>query len=344
MALRQGMTRMCLAVAMGWGLVVLPSFFSQAQTLIVGNKLADTAGFIDLTSGEMAYTRPTGQGPHEVAISPDGNIAAVVAYGDNREPGASLSLFDVPTATALKVIDLFPHRRPHGILWMPDGRHLLVTTEGSGSLIIVDTEESKVVSAIETGQKGSHMVALSPDAATAYVTNIGSGSVTVVDVAAGRIVKTIKAGQETEGVAVSPDGKELWVTNRGEDTVLIFDTETFARLATIETGDMPIRIAFSPDGRHVAVSNARDGTVEVIAAAERTVLKTLVLDPEDGGAGVMPVTLLFAPDGSMLYVALTTRAQIARIDTDDWQLVGFLKAGEGSDGLGYSPLPLVLGR
>ena len=343
MALRQRTIGMCLAAAIGWALVAFPSSFSGAQTLIVGNKLADTAGFIDLASGEMVYTRPTGTGPHEVAISPDGNIAAVVSYGDGRQAGSSVSLFDVPTATALKVIDLSPHRRPHGILWMPDGQRLLITTEGSGSLIMVDTEEGEVISAIKTGQKVSHMVSLSPDASIAYVTNIGSDSITVVDLEAGRVVETVAAGKETEGVAVSPDGKELWVTNRDEDTVYIFDTETFTRLATIETGSMPIRVAISPDGKHAVVSNARDGTINVIDVAERVVTKALELDSGSEGHS-MPVTLLFSPDGSMLYVALTNKAQIARIETEGWQQVGLLDAGEGSDGLGYSPLPLVMGR
>lgn len=343
MALGQRLIGMCLAGAVGLGLVALPVSFPEAQTLIVGNKLADTAAFIDLKSGDVIYTRPTGNGPHEVAISPDGNVAAVVSYGDGKQAGSSISLFDVPTATALKVIDLSPHRRPHGILWMPDGQRLLITTEGSGSLIMVDAEGGEIISAIKTGQKVSHMVALSPDASIAYVTNIGSDSITVVDLASNRVLETVPAGKETEGVAVSPDGKELWVTNRGENTVFVYDSENFTRLAKIETGSMPIRIAFSPDGAHAVVSNARDGTIDVINSLDRAVVKTVDLKSGSEGAS-MPVTLLFSPDGSMLYVALTNKAQVALIDTDSWQQVGLLDAGEGSDGLGYSPLPLVLGR
>ncbi|RMD89483.1 MAG: YncE family protein, partial [Alphaproteobacteria bacterium] len=39
-----------------------------AETLVVGNKEADSVGFIDLARGEMIVTRPTGEGPHEVAV------------------------------------------------------------------------------------------------------------------------------------------------------------------------------------------------------------------------------------------------------------------------------------
>ncbi|GER06331.1 hypothetical protein JCM17843_06410 [Kordiimonadales bacterium JCM 17843] len=45
------------------------SGIAVAQTLVVGNKTADTLGFIDISSGEMRAVRATGHGPHEVAIS-----------------------------------------------------------------------------------------------------------------------------------------------------------------------------------------------------------------------------------------------------------------------------------
>ena len=45
---------------------------SKAATLIVVNKSDATASLIDLASGRVLVTLPTGAGPHEVAVSPDG--------------------------------------------------------------------------------------------------------------------------------------------------------------------------------------------------------------------------------------------------------------------------------
>ena len=321
-------------------LVIMAASGSAAQTLVIGNKAADTAGFADLERNRMVATRPTGPGPHEVAVSPDGETAAVVAYGRDND-GRSVSLFDIASATSLKVIDLGRHTRPHGIAWLPDGRHLAITTEGSGHLVLVDTAAGDVAAAIDTGAAGSHMLALSPDAARAYVANLRDSSFSVIDIAARKLLRVVESGEGSEGIAVTPDGDEIWVSNRAENSVFVFDSETFARKAEIVTGEVPIRVAISPDGRHAVTANAREGTLSVIATASKSVVATVIL--ETGGEGrTFPVTLLFRPDGAELFVAMTGPGRIARIDTAGWTQTGELVAGDGADGLGYSPLVLEL--
>ena len=61
-----------------------------AETLLVGNKGEDTLSVIALASGEELARLPTGKMPHEIAISPDGKQAAVVAYGST-----TIDVFDV---------------------------------------------------------------------------------------------------------------------------------------------------------------------------------------------------------------------------------------------------------
>src|SRR3546814_4883323 len=97
---------------------------AAAETLLVGNKGEDTLSVIALDSGAQLARLPTGRMPHEIAISPDGKQAAVVAYG-----GTTIDIFDIAKRTKLRTIDLSPNRRPHGLLWLADGR-LVATTEG----------------------------------------------------------------------------------------------------------------------------------------------------------------------------------------------------------------------
>src|SRR3546814_5891872 len=61
-----------------------------SETLLVGNKGEDTLSFIDLATGKELGRAQTGHMPHEIAISPDGKQAAVVAYG-----GKTIDIFDV---------------------------------------------------------------------------------------------------------------------------------------------------------------------------------------------------------------------------------------------------------
>ena len=77
---------------------------AAAETLLVGNKGEDTLSVIALGSGAELARLPTGKMPHEIAISPDGKQAAVVAYG-----GTTIDVFDVAKRTKLRTIDISPN-------------------------------------------------------------------------------------------------------------------------------------------------------------------------------------------------------------------------------------------
>lgn len=104
---------------------------ATAETLLVGNKGEDSLSLIALASGEEIARLPTGKMPHEIAISPDGRQAAVVAYGST-----TIDVFDVGSRTKVRTIDLSPNQRPHGLLWLSDGR-LVATTEGSETVSVM---------------------------------------------------------------------------------------------------------------------------------------------------------------------------------------------------------------
>lgn len=70
-----------------------------AGTLVVANKAEATVSLVDVASGEVVATLPTGAGPHEVAVSPDGRTALVADYG-GREPGRTLTVIDLTPAPA----------------------------------------------------------------------------------------------------------------------------------------------------------------------------------------------------------------------------------------------------
>src|SRR5687768_10493413 len=84
----------------------------SAGVLIVGNKGEDTLSFIDLRTGAELGRAATGRAPHEVAVSPDGRQAAVVAYGGN-----SIDIFEIATRAKLRTISLGANEGPHGLVW-----------------------------------------------------------------------------------------------------------------------------------------------------------------------------------------------------------------------------------
>ncbi|MCM8558428.1 YncE family protein [Sphingomicrobium sediminis] len=294
---------------------------TSADMLVVGNKSEDTVSFIDLDTGAELARLATGSNPHEIAVSPDGETVAVVHYG-----GKSVELFDAEDPASIRTIDLGDNEGPHGIVWASNDR-LIITTERSQSLTIVDLEDDSV-RAIPTGQQVSHMVALTPDEETAFVANMGSGTVSVIDLKTGSKVRDIAAGDTPEGIAVSPTGKALWVADRDNATLIQFEIPTYREIRRYETGNFPIRVAVSPDGKRVVTSNYADGSLTVIDT-DKAPQTIAVSGTQEAGQ----VTILFAEDGRHLFVAETGRAQVALVDLDTGEVVTRFDAGAGSDGL-----------
>lgn len=308
---------------------------AAGDTLIAGNKGEDSVSFIDLETGRTLAKLWAGKAPHEIAVSPDGRLAVAVAYG-GMVGGRKLYVYDVETAKHLKTIDLGEHSRPHGITWLGDGQKVAVTTEGSHQLLIVDVAEGKIEAAVGTRQRTPHMVALSPDRRRAFVAGIRSGTVVAIDLTTQRWLGYLESDRGTEGIAVTPNGREIWAANRGANNVVVFNSANFERMAVIDTGQVPIRVAVCRRGAHAVTTDWKDGALSVIDIASKRVVKTVPLSVDSGP--VRPVSLLFHPTKDLLYVSIPSASEIAVIDSQNWQQIGLIRAGEGVDGLGYSVL------
>lgn len=331
------------------GLALLGGFAAStgADTLVVLNKSEASASLIDLDSGEEVARVATGEGPHEVAVSPDGRTAVVGNYGTRENPGKSLTVIEVESARAVKTIDLGDYSRPHGIEFFGDGKRVAVTAEAQKALIVVDVAEGAVVQAVETAQDVSHMVALTPDEQRAFVANIGSGSISVIDLGTGERIANVRTGDGAEGICVTPDGRHVWVTNRGADSVSVVDAQTLEVVKTLPSASFPIRAKATPDGKWVLVTNARSDELAVFDAGKmeehRRIKMALKAEDASGrlfgdafGESSVPIGVLVSPDGARAYVAHANSDVISIVDLNTWEIAGHVRGGKEPDGLGYS--------
>ena len=338
--------RLALAAAV---LAVLAADASAATgTLVVLNKAEASASLIDLATGKVAATVKTGEGPHEVAISPDGKQAVVTNYGGQGRPGSTLTIIDLAGARVARTIDLGTYRRPHGIQFAPGGRDLLVTAEENRALLVLDPASGKVKKAITTGQEVSHMVAVAPDGKRAYVANIGSGTMTAIDLVAGKVLAQVATGAGAEGIAVTPDGASVWVTNRDADDVAVVDARTLKVAARLPAPSFPIRVKFTGDGKVAVVSCAKSGDVRFYDVGKRTALTRLAMQGgqasgegklfgDQFGKSPVPIGIVIPPDGRA-YVASAHADEVVAIDLKARKIATRLRAGREPDGLGWSPV------
>lgn len=323
--------------------------FSQSGTLVVLNKSDDTVDLIDLQTRKSIATLPTGDGPHEVAVAPDGKTAVVTNYGRAKWPGNSLTVIDIPNKKVVKTITL-KQQAPHGIEFI-DAKHVLVTCEHSKKLVQVDINSGTTVKAVDTDQETSHMVVYSPKTKRAFVANIRSGSVSVIDLKNDRLEKIVKTGNGAEGIALSADGNQVWITNRANNTVSIIDVSTLGIVAQLASEKFPIRAKTTTDGKYALVSNAQSGDVNIFDAKAKKLVKTISMGItgdekeasrlfQDFDKSPVPVGILIHPNNKTAFVANTNADIITMIDLEKLEISGRLTAGNEPDGLGYSAIKL----
>ncbi len=169
-----------LVIALGLG----PSYASAQDgpppgltgTVVVVNKQDNDASFIDLESGKIVASAPTGIGPHELVISPDGRLAVVTNYGSGS--ANTLTVFDIASASTVRTIDLGRFTRPHGIAFMPDGDLVAVTSESTSNVVLVRVSDGHILANISTDARGSHMLGVTVDGESIWTGDMGSNTVT----------------------------------------------------------------------------------------------------------------------------------------------------------------------
>jgi DNA-binding beta-propeller fold protein YncE len=302
--------------------------------LLVANKADATVSVIELPGGKVLATLPTANGPHEIAVSRDGARAVISGYGDQGEPGRSLTVLDLRALAVERTIDLGELRRPHGLAYLHDDQHVLVTAEANAAVAIVDVVAGTVVKTLPTSAQGTHMVALARDGKRAYTANIGSGTLTAIDVDSMTSDAAKPAVPRCEAIAITADGREVWTASLEQNVIAIFDVPALSPDGQIPAAGVPIRITPTPDGKTMLVSNVEGSTLQVIDVATRKVDSIAI--PATNGTTAAPIGAVVSHDSATAYVALAAENRVAVVDLATRTIIGYLTTGRGPDGIAYS--------
>ena len=318
----------CLLLA-----ATIPSI-SGAQTpgprLVVLNKADATLTVVDPASGKVLGRVPTGEGPHEVAVSADGKTAFVGNYGGATGPGNTISVVDLSAMKELRRFDVSPLGRPHGMFFAAG--KLYFTAETNRIVARYDPASNQVDWLLGTGQVSTHMVWVNGDATKMYTANIGSDSITIIERGANPQAwnqTVVPVGKGPEGFDVTPDGRELWAAQSRDGGVSIIDLGQKKVVGTIDLGTKRSnRLKFTPDGKLALVSDLDAGEVLVIDVATRAVTKRIPL-------GKMVEGILMQPDGARAYVAVNGDNYIAVLDLKTLAVTSRIETGKGPDGMAW---------
>jgi YVTN family beta-propeller protein len=123
-------------------------------------------------------------------------------------------------------------------------------------------------------------------------------------------------------LALAPDGSWLVTANQTSHTISLVATQPGQVVDELPVGRQPTAVSLAADGQHVLVSSGESGELAVVRV-DALRLK-LVRSMAVGG---WPHGVAAAPDGRIVYVALTGLDQIAVLDLDSGEIVRRIATG-----------------
>ena len=316
---------------------VLPLAMAAASSgwLIVANKGDQTVGIIDPASGHEVATVPEGgTTAHELIASPDGRFAYAPIYGNSGvgKPGTDGTNMVVVDLAAHKVVgnlDFGKGVRPHCPLIGPKNGMLYVTTELEQTISVIDPKSLKVVASIPTGQKESHMLAISRDGRRGYTANVGPGTVSVLDLEAKKTLAVIPISGETQRISLAADDSMAFTSDQTKPQLAVIDTATNKVKTWVALPAPGYGTAATSDGRWLLVAVPKANQVAVVDLHAMKVAATVDVPKA-------PQEVLIRPDQRVAYVSCDASHQVAVIGIGDWKAQKPIEAGKGVDGLAWA--------
>jgi YVTN family beta-propeller protein len=309
--------------------VMLTSSGAQSSRLLVLNKTEATLVIVDPASGKVLARIPTGDGPHELAVSDDGKFAFATNYGTGPAPGHTISMFDIAAQKEVRRIDVAPLSRPHGIT-VVNGK-VYFTAEADKKIARYDPVTNNIDWLFETAQNATHMIYVTRDARTIFTANIASDSISIIQQQASDNAWThtvVNVGKGPEGFDLSPNGRELWTAHSRDGGVSVIDVPSRKVVHTLNIATKRSnRIKLTPDGKYALVSDLDAGEVVVIDAAARKEIKRVAVGPMAEG--------IVIPDNNRAFVAINGEDYVAVLDLKTWAVTRKLVTGKGPDGMAW---------
>jgi len=275
-----------------------------------------------------------GEWGHEIVASSDGKWAYLPIYGNTGvgRPGlngSKLLVIDVPAHKVTGEIDFGHGVRPHQPVLDSAHNLLYVTTELDNAMTVIDPKSLKIVGEVPTGQKQSHMLALSHDGRFGYTANVGPGTVSVLDMAERKTIGVIPVAGEVQRIAISRDDRLVFTSDQTQPRLAVIDTATRKVSSWIALPGTGYGAGATLDGRFLLVAIPAKNEVAVVDLSSLHVVRTVPVARS-------PQEVLVRPDGKAAYVSCMGSGQVAAIDLSEWKVDKLIDAGKGDDGLGWA--------
>ncbi len=300
---------------------------ASARNAYVANSGGGTVSVLNLATNAPAGTIPVGNGPVDLAITPNGQFAYVT-----NETDGTVSVIATASNSVVGTIPLAVGAKPRGIAISPGGQAAWGAINGDDAVSVMATGANTVSGApipLPAGAKPDG-IAISPDGTSAFVAQQGN-DVSIVSTATRAIVGTVVDAMAPSRIAVGPRGGRAFVTDGGSSSVTAFNPIGGAAIGTpIPVGAQPSGVAVAPNGVFAYAAALGAGTLTPIATS------TNAASPAIGGFNA-PAGVAISPDGSQGYVANSGGGNVSAFSTATNSVTGSIAAGATPTGIAIVP-------
>jgi DNA-binding beta-propeller fold protein YncE len=117
---------------------------SPADILVISSNGENQALLVDPSSLTVLARLPTGAGPHDIAVSPDGRYAYIAITGGPQDVGHTITVLDLAQRAVKATFDVSPYKQPHDLKVSRDGTLLWVTCAPSKAVLEIDTRNGRI--------------------------------------------------------------------------------------------------------------------------------------------------------------------------------------------------------
>lgn len=251
-----------------------------------------------------------GNSPAHIVISEDGTkgwFSNFDATGTEKQ----IKEFDTQNMTITRVINEYRMKEPHGMRLTHDGELIIMATEGSEFVYVINTADGQILDIIQidptvplngngTRNFVPYQVAVTPDDRYAFITCLKSNDVRVFDIQTRTFIQNIPVGLNPLALEISPDGRWCYVPNRNSNSVSVIDIASRTVVKNISNvGAQPHKIDFTEDGRfaYVTCESISGGFVHHPPSSSNRPGTTAVIDVLGGHNKIKDIEMASFPAG-----------------------------------------------
>ena len=227
-----------------------------AQELIVFNVETQLPRKIAVPSGD--YT------PKGVAVTPDGNFAAITYNGGNyfKENNGQFAVIDLHANSVVKQISFDPSDNIGSVALSPDGSlaYFPVNSSSGTTVQVYSFSGQSIVKTFSQGPGTGVAIAVSPDGSQLELGESGA-NVLCLDAETGSVIAQSGTLGTLVSLTISSDGSLMFVPNFASSMVQVIDPQTAQIASQIPAGSMAsdqydygFTMAVSANGKKIVVA------------------------------------------------------------------------------------------